>query len=79
MNIQKYVHHLNLWEIKMTDNIMQGVWAAKDGIATECGHNPARLAQLLKEQQASSGAMVVDYHNRTRKMHSTKMTRHFGE
>ena len=44
----------------MTDNIMQGVWAAKDGIATECGHNPARLAQLLKEQQASSGAMVVD-------------------
>jgi hypothetical protein len=51
--------------MKMIDNIMQDVWKAKDGIAMECGYSPVKLAQLLKEQQASSVAMVVDYHNRT--------------
>ena len=45
---------------------MQDIWAAKDGIAAECGYNPSRLAKLLKEQQAVSDAIIVDYHNRTK-------------
>jgi len=63
----------------MIDHIMQNVWAAKDEVATECGYNPNRLAQLLKEQQEESNATIVDYHNRTRKVHTTQLAHHFGE
>ncbi len=50
----------------MTDSIMQDVWNAKDAIAMECGYNPQKLAEILKTQQASSQARIIDYHNRTK-------------
>jgi hypothetical protein len=51
--------------MKMTDSIMQDIWKAKDEIAMESGYNLKRLAEVLKTQQASSHAKIIDYHHRT--------------
>ncbi len=51
----------------MIDSIMQDIWNTKDEIAKECGYDPKKLAEILKIQQASSRAEILDYHNRTQK------------
>jgi hypothetical protein len=44
----------------MSDEIMRGLWAVKDQLARECGHELRRLFERLKSIEAASPRPVVD-------------------
>jgi hypothetical protein len=46
----------------MTDEILQEVWKAKDGISAECGYDVKRLVRELRLKEAASTAHVIDLH-----------------
>jgi hypothetical protein len=47
----------------MTDPILRELWAIKDGLAAECGHDLRRLFDKLKTAQQADPRRII---NRTR-------------
>ena len=41
------------------DPILRELWAIKDGLAKDCGHDMRRLFEKLKATQVSLGVQVV--------------------
>ena len=44
----------------MSDEILRELWAIKDQISKECGHNLRRLFEHLKSLEATSSRPVVN-------------------
>ena len=48
----------------MKDEIIRGVWKAKDTVAARHGHDARRLVEHLRSEERTSGARVVDLHTK---------------
>jgi len=50
----------------MTDEIIRGVWRAKDAIAADHQYDPKRLVDHLRKRERATSCKVVDLHARPR-------------
>jgi predicted TIM-barrel fold metal-dependent hydrolase len=59
--VRRSAHRKSLWENeKMTDEIIQEVWRAKDRLAKEFHYDMDALAAELQRRQKQSGRKVVN-------------------